>query len=232
MTALDIIKRSLRYIGALGVGETLEAELANNALDSVNAMLDSWSIDGLLVYQTNYETFPLSAGVQSYTIGAGGTFNTSRPDRIESGYVRVNNIDYQLEVVDNDKWNSIAIKTTKSTWPSYLRFDPNVPLAIIHLYPVPTTGTITINRYAVLQSFSSLTDVLALPRGYERAIATNLAIELAPEYDRTVSAELAKIAREAKANIQRINLDSPLLSIDSAFADKGGFGNPLQGLNF
>lgn len=232
MTALDIIKRSLRYIGALGVGETLEAELANNALDSLNAMLDSWSIDALLIYQTDYETFPLSAGVQSYTIGVGGTFNTTRPDRIESGYVSVNNIDYQLEVVDIDKWNSIAIKTTKSTWPSYLRFDPTLPLAKIHLYPVPITGSITINRFAILQSFNSLTDVIALPRGYERAIASNLAIELAPEYDKSISKELAMIARESKSYIQKINLESPILSVDSAFADKGGFGNPLQGLNF
>ena len=48
-TALDMIKRARKFIGALGVGETLETELANDGLEALNAMLDSWSLDDLMV---------------------------------------------------------------------------------------------------------------------------------------------------------------------------------------
>lgn len=229
MTALDLIKRALRLLGVLSVGETVEDDLANNALIALNSMLDSWAIEALTIYQVKYETFSLTSGVATYTIGTGGVFNTDRPDRIQGGYVSLSGSDYPFTVISPEQWNEITFKSITSTWPSALRYDASVPLGVINLYPVPNGGTITLNAYKALQNFSAITDVVVLPRGYDRAITYNLAIELAPEYQTTVTPEVAKIARDSKASIQMINAKRDVLELDSAFAGRQVQGNILSG---
>lgn len=229
-TALDVIKRARRLIKALAVGETLEDELANDGLEALNAMLESWSIDELAVYVTKISTHNLT-GVQSFTIGTGGTFNVPRPDRIESAFTTISGNDYPLQIIDNDQWNSITEKDTSATIPAYLKYDANVPLGNISLFPIPLGGSLTINTYQPLQRFENLTDVLVFPSGYERAIASNLAIEIAPEAGAQVSQELARMARDSKAAIMRINARQPVLGMDSSLISNSRFGAWQLGLS-
>lgn len=214
-SALDIIKRARRLLNALGVGETLDSELANDGLEALNAMLESWSIDGLMTYALAIKTLTLTTA-QTYTVGAGGAFNITRPDRIESAFVSIGGSDYPLEIIDNDQWNNIANKSASSTIPAYLKYDAFTPLGLISLFPKPINGTLTINAYESLQRFETLTEVLALPSGYERALAPNLAMEIAPETGKPVTQDLARIARDSKAAIMRINAKAPILKLDGA----------------
>jgi hypothetical protein len=229
-TALDMIKRARRLIGALAVGETLEDELANDGLEALNSMLASWSLDELAVYVTKISTHNLT-GVQSFSIGTGGTFNVERPDRIEAAFITVSGNDYPLQIIDNEQWNAITEKDTTATIPAYLKYDATVPLGNISLFPIPTGGSLTINSFQPLQTFTNLTDVLVFPNGYERAIASNLAIEIAPETGKQVSQELAKMARESKAAIMRINARMPVLGMDSTLVNKSRFGAWQLGLS-
>ena len=229
-TALSLIKRARRMIGALAVGETLESELANDGLEALNAMMASWSIDELAVYATKISSHTLTQS-QSFTIGTGGTFNTTRPDRIESAFITLGSSDYIIQIIDNEQWNSIVSKSSTGTIPSYLKYDANVPLGLISLYPIPTGGTLTINSYQALQQFNNLTDVLVLPNGYELAIASNLAMQIAPEAGRQVSQDVAKMARESKAAIMRINARMPILGMDSALLFGTRTGSLQIGLN-
>ena len=229
-TALSMIERARRLINALAVGETLEAELASNGLEALNAMLASWSLDELAVYVTKISTHNLTS-VQSFTIGTGGTFNVTRPDRIESAFITTGGNDYPLQIIDNEQWNAITEKDTKATIPAYLKYDANVPLGNISLFPIPNGGSLTINTYQPLQTFTNLTDVLVFPNGYERAIASNLAIEIAPETGKQVSQELAKMAKESKAAIMRINARMPVLGMDSSLISNSRFGAWQLGLS-
>ena len=214
VTALEIIKRARRLIGAMAVGETLESDLANDGLMSLNSLMDSWSIDNLTAYGTDNKTYNLSSNVQDYTIGTGGAFNGVRPERIESAIVSVAGSDYALTILNDEDWNSIIYKNVGGTFPQYLRYNNNTPLGTISLFPKPNGGTITLTYYQALQQFANLTDLLVLPEGYERALASNLAMEIAPEAGVSVSQELAMMARQSKANIMRINLKSPVLKSD------------------
>lgn len=229
-TALSLIERARRLIKALGVGETLESELANNGLEALNAMLESWSLDELAVYVTKISTHNLTS-VQTFTVGTGGTFNIPRPDRIESAYVTVGGNDYPLQIIDNEQWNAITEKDTTATIPAYLKYDANVPLGNISLFPIPNGGSLTINTFQPLQRFTNLTDVLLLPSGYERAIAYNLAIEIAPEASMQISQEVARGARESKAAIMRINARMPVLGMDKSLVGGSRFGAWQLGLS-
>lgn len=206
-TALDLITKSMRLIGALGQSESPTTDEANDGLSALNTMLDGWSIEKLLVYQILQENFTWASGQSSRTIGSGGNFNTTRPTKLEDAFTRINDIDYPYTVVDKEIYDAQADKTAQSDYPEIVYFSQSVPLGTIYGYPVPN-GSIDfyINSWKQLQSFAALTTDLALPAGYRRAIEFNLAIELHAEYpDLSLPESVRIIAGQSKAAIKRLN---------------------------
>jgi hypothetical protein len=53
--------------------------------------------------------------------------------------------------------------------------------------------------------FADINATVSLPPGYERMIVKNLAVELAPSYDATVSDQLQRQAQDALAVVLRAN---------------------------
>ena len=68
-TALDIVSRALKDIGALEAGETPSSDAAQDALDMLNDMLDQWSNEDMIVFNFTEIIFPVIAGQTQYTIG-------------------------------------------------------------------------------------------------------------------------------------------------------------------
>ena len=75
-TALDIIGGALRNINALEAGEPIGPQDSADALQVLNDMLESWSIDHLLIYASTENILSFTPGQYQYTIGnqVGGTF--------------------------------------------------------------------------------------------------------------------------------------------------------------
>jgi hypothetical protein len=72
--------------------------------------------------------------------------------------------------------------------------------------PIPAYGgMVEIASYKPLQPFNALTDTVNLAPGYTRALRWALAFEMAPEYGRPVSQELASLAADAKTSITGLN---------------------------
>jgi len=67
--AIDIISRSLKDIGALAAGETPTAAEAQDALDMLNDMIDQWSNENMIVFNTTEIIFNVVPGQVQYTIG-------------------------------------------------------------------------------------------------------------------------------------------------------------------
>lgn len=157
-TALSMTTRAMRLIGSLGKGETPDDDEAQDGLTALNAMLDAWQIERLMVYQVVQTSHTWPAVTTSRTIGSGGNFAVQRPVRIESASVRdSSNQDYDITVLqDRKEYDSIAVKSTGSTLPEYLFYDPAYPLGVIYLYPVPSAQlTLKLNTWQTLQSFST-----------------------------------------------------------------------------
>lgn len=83
---LDIVKGSLRAIGALEAGENPDADTANDAFNLLNDMLATWSNSRMMIYYTTSVTFNLTPSVKDYTIGPGGMIGASFTGSI-SGFV-------------------------------------------------------------------------------------------------------------------------------------------------
>lgn len=224
-TANDIVADALADIGAVDPLEALTAAEASHGLRVLNELLESWSNEALAVYQILQENFATVAGTASYTIGSGATWNTPRPLRVESAFIRESGSDYPIDVRNREEYDTITTKTTRYR-PEYLYYDLGVANGTVYLYGVPdAVYTVFLNSLKQLQSFADLTTTVVLPPGYIWAIKTNLALELAPHYQKTPSTLLAGIAREAKASVKRLNGRTPKLSVahTAAFQGNGGF---------
>lgn len=203
-SALDIVTGAAKLLGVVFKSEALDADEANDGLILLNDMLDSWSNDDMTTFSATLESFALT-GASSYTIGVGGTFNTSRPIDIQSAVVRLASVDYPLKLITQDQYQEeIAIKSITSPIPQYLTYDNGYPLGTIKMYAVPTSGsTLTLLSDKPLANLSALTTVVDLPPGWKRALKYNLAMDLGPQYGVEVPASVAATANTSLGAIKR-----------------------------
>jgi hypothetical protein len=227
VTGRDLVSASLRLIGAIAPGESPEASEAKDGLYALNRMISSWSTENLLIYAKVREEFTLTPGQAAYTMGSAANLNTTRPMAIERAAIEAQTtpaIEYPIRLLSQAQWAEIVIKDTQSTIPTDLFAEGTYPNETINLYPVPSAAhKLVLYTTKPLTEIATLDTVISLPPGYERALAFNGAIELAPEYGRPVSAEVAKIADDSKAAIKRANLRPNYLRVESALMSAGPF---------
>lgn len=205
-TARTIITEAFRKITVLGDGETPTASEASNALSTLNDMIAEWSAESLMIHSRSQDNFALVVGTGSYTIGSGGTVNTTRPHEIVGAFVRDSgNTDYPVEIITRDRYNAEPSKTTQGR-PYRLYYDPTLTLGTIKLFPVPEAAeTLFIDSLKPFTQFTSLDATAPFPAEYNRALVLNLGVELLDEYPRKVSDRLFQRAALAKAAIKRLN---------------------------
>lgn len=230
VTALDIITDALVGNGTYAPGEPISAADADLGLKRLNVMMDQWSNESLMTYAVLEQHGTLVPGKYQYTIGASGDFNMTRPLRILGGggtcYVLDSNGNrYNLEVVAQDRWNLIGnIAQVNANFPNTLFYDPQFPLGIINLYPIPNISwTLYFDSYLQLTAFTNLATVLTLPPGYQAAMQDNLAVELwrffKPDTVPIPATTLA-VASRSKANIKRTNTREVIAGYDSELVSR------------
>ena len=226
-TARDIVNAALRKIAVLGQGSSLSNQELQDGLSALNMMVASWSVEGNLVFTQQFETFSIVSGQKTFTIGTGGDFDTDRVLRISSAYVTQGTQDYLLTRYNKDEYASIDDKNTSSI-PTIYYFDANYPLANLTLYPVPVgVQTITLVDENALTGFATLDTVFAMPAEYEEALIYNLAIRLAPEYEREALPSVVKIAAKSKKTVEsqnsRNNTSASTIQVPSRNSNSGSF---------
>ena len=226
-TASDILTRSAKALGYLGRTEVLSAADANDSLVCFNALLDSWSNEVLMSYVELQRSFPMVAGQQQYTIGTGGNINSTRPYDVISAYIRDNNSnDYPMQIFNQDQWDKIGLKTITSQIPDTLFYDSQYPLGVINIFPIPLVNYVVyFNSTTDQVDFTSLTQSLSLPVGYERAFVLNLALDMMSAGFPCLLvgdglAQLRANAAEAKGNIKRANIKEVVAEFDSSIISK------------
>ena len=86
--------------------------------------------------------------------------------------------------------------------------------ATITVYPPPSAGlTLYIHSWKQMQSVADLSTQVLFPSGYRLMFESNFAIHLASGFT-PVSAEVAKLARESKAAIKKLNLPDMVMRLD------------------
>jgi hypothetical protein len=213
----QLIRMALQDIGTVAKDETVAPDELNDALMKLNFMIDAWSARSLMVMGTLLESFPLTAGTASYTIGVNGDFVTPRPSDVMSAFVRdTYNQDTGIDILTSDEFYSISDKAIGTGRPEALYYDPGVAqqgsfLGVINLYPIPDTSgpyVLFIGEQKALTEFSALTDVVLFQPAYYRAIEWNLAVDLWSQYHPSsvpVSANVEKQAKDSMRVVETMN---------------------------
>jgi len=225
----DLVTGSLRALGVVDPGEAVDANQAAAALQVLNEMLEAWNLESLMIYTVSQATYSLTANKRDYALGPTATspdWTATRPVKVKAAGLLVGTLEYPLELLEDQEWESISLKSLSTSLPRAIYNRGDWPNTTISVWPVPATAyQIVIYSQQNLTGFASLDDTVSLPPGYSKALRTNLSVELASEYGIQPSPVLMKIAQESKAAVKRRNSTPPLLRVDQAMLGGPRFGN-------
>lgn len=217
---LDLITSAMRLNGSLASGEVPTASEANDGLLVLNDMLENWSTEKLTVWQSANESFAMVPGQTTYTIGAGGNFNTVRPVNISAAYNTFGGVDFPIELVTQEDYNLINLKSMQQPVVEKLLYVNDYPLGLITLWPVPNqAGPLVLSTDRVLAFPVTLATSLSGPPGYLKALRFCLAIEFAAEFGIEVLPTVQQVAADAKADFKRANIAAVTMRCDDALVN-------------
>jgi hypothetical protein len=230
----DLIRASLEEIGVVAGGQAMKTVDSDKALNTLIDLIDSWNAERLSVGTQTESTFALTSGVQTYAIGVGAAapFNVARPEWIDSGaFIRSTDptpLEYNHQAPLTDaEWADIRMKTLTDSLTRVFRYLDSFPNGQIDVWPVPNVSTLSIKLYypTALTIPATIATVLSLRPGYRRALRTNLSVELAAgPFARPIKKELAQMAIDSKATLQRRNLKGGTMKPDPCMAMTRGGG--------
>jgi hypothetical protein len=228
MTPLDLIRLAMKTSSVEGVGQTPDSEDVNDVFTVLNAMLGTWNRKRWLIY--NLIDLPLvSTGAQSYSVGNGGAFNITRPDRIEAAYVRLlptvgtQTIDVPLAIIEaHEDYSALTMKNLTS-WPMAVFYDSNWPLGLAYIYPMPAAGSFEIHLVIkdTITQFANLTTAISLPPEYTEALLWNLSARIRPMFGLPPEPTITALATASLNTIRVANSQIPRLTLPAEMITNG-----------
>lgn len=208
-------------------GVTIIDADAQRALRECNTMLDEWSNDTLTCIANLEQNLQLQIGKQQYTVGSGGDLNGPRPLQIRTGpgaayLMDSNNIRYQVNVIEQDQWNQIGLLTVTSQLPDTLFYDPQFPLGLLNVFPLPLAAyNLYFDSRIQFADIAGLATQFSLPPGFMSAIKNNLVIRLWPFYKTgDPTPLLIGLATDSLAKVKRTNIRQSPSQYDAAVVSK------------
>lgn len=219
MKAKALIEDAFVELGIIPAGSELHPLDMKWATRKFNSFLKSKSVDGLNLYYKVRESFTLTSGTNTYTIGSGGAFDTVRPNKIKSAFIRdTNNLDHNVEIRPIDEYYQISDKDAQDR-PREIYYDKQYPLGIIYLYYTPNAAeALHISSFKPLETYDDIpVDDVDVPGEYEEMFISNLALRFCPRYGRTPSPELKETALRTLQAIRNNNMAGNMTGVDLNF---------------
>lgn len=215
---------ALRKAGiTLGPQRTPSNAQYQDAMDEFNRLIGSLSCDRFFIYSMLDYVFPLTSS-STYTIGISpdpnvpADFPVPRPVWIESAHLVTGlsgtPIRTPLRVVTDLQWPKIASVAMPGAIPEILYNDRAYPLSTIYLWgaPAPDCG-LELFVWQTVPKVLAWTDLVAVPDGYEDALVLNLAVRLAPHFQRQLDPLVMQQARESLMRVESINAPKPIADL-------------------
>lgn len=150
MTPLDIVTRSYRAIGAVASGEVPDADMASDALDLLNDMLDQWSAKKMMVFCVHEVIHEITAGQYIYTIGDGGMVGATFAGAISGTTLTVTSfLSGAISVGQTISGGTIAPGTAITSLGTAVGGNGAGALGTYHVNIPQTVSSAFVNSYAV-----------------------------------------------------------------------------------
>lgn len=229
-TLRDIITASLRLISATDPNQTLDGQSVQDALYTAIEILDSWNVDGGMIYSQTIGTFPVLEQKQTYTIGPDLSPAFPVPDFIVPA--RPQNLIYAafqptgvspvielpLKIINSVEWAQIVSKNVGSGIPTQIYLDQTFPIGNLNVWNEPNQGgNFVLQYWNQLPSFDMTLDTVfttKFPPGYMRLLRYEIAMNIAPEYGKSMPPDVASVLSEIKRNINNNNITSEWSTYD------------------
>lgn len=238
----QMLYRAYRMANGLQVaGQGISPSESLEGLDVLNAMIDGWKIENLLVnYYIRY-IFPLSSGKKDYSVGPGGDFSMERLEKIHAagfilqlGQTGESEIPIQV-ILDYTQYASEVAKNVTSSYPLVLYYQPSYQsngLGTVTFWPVPnqTPASVALYNQAVLQEFTTVDDPVWMPKGYREMLQYNLAVrinQMPPYNKKPMHPTIYQMAEYYKMRVKQQQITPILMSSDPAVL--GRAGTPWRG---
>ena len=188
------IKRALRMVNAYASTDNPRPEQMADALETLNALLKSWQVEGFL-WLKQFATLTCVAGQARYLLPGPETVSNEtgqpipRPTRINCLTRRATATSSDLPMGENGLPVSraeYAAQPNKAAQglPLMAYYDPQLETGALYLWPTPNSSQIQV-RFSCdrpIQDMISDENTFDVPQEQIRRIEYALALELAPEY--------------------------------------------------
>ena len=231
----QLITKCFRDIGTMKMNESPTAFEVADALIDLNILLDSLSTETLMVLGSIMESFPLVAGKQTYTIGIGGDFNTSKPSRIDNAFIQ-DTLDnrYPVGITDKAIYDTYEDALISSTRPDELVYDPGptqqaVQMGVIYMYPITDASgpyTLYIGQQKPLIEFANATDIVTFQSAYFMFLRYSLDEMLWPQYrddGKPFPPKLAGLKSKAEGRIVVMNTRPSIAIVEIGKKGRGSY---------
>jgi hypothetical protein len=229
MTVQDLLKDALAVIGVAEIDETPTSSDLNTALRTANSMIDQWSARRLMLRSFTPIVFPTVQGKSTYTFGlTGADVATVKPIQIRYIKLTDNGLDYIVQLIEKQLFDSFSDKTYGSSRPEYAYWDPgqsqqNNQIGTLGFYYTPDkVYTITVEADMYLNEFVNFTDKISFEPAYYEALIYNLGIRLFRKYHDVktqIPPDIVILANSTMKTIETMNyiqyisgLDMPMKS--------------------
>ena len=238
-TGRQLITRAGTLVGIWSQGETPSAADMQDALAILNGLLDGLNTQRLTIPSSTRTVFSFTAATSTYTIGPGGDWDTVRPISIDTLNVLALTATPSFEIsvgpLTEQMYNDLSIKDLTAPFPTNFYYDATFPLGQVFVWPTPTDVT---NYEAVLYVATQLTGFtdlgadVVMPPAYYRMLYYNLALELAPAFQRPLDAAIVKFAADSLGDVKRNNLVMMDLASGAALPGTGGIYDIYSDSNY
>lgn len=213
-TAQDIISGALQDLGRIAAGETPTTTVSTQGLMILNEIVSSWSRDGQITYVEKMSSTSLSIGLDAYTVGVGGTFNTTAyPQQVKGARCAYNGFQQGVTVLampDFERRISNMDGTTASLIEA-MGVDNAAPLRNARVYPMPNAACqVELSWWEPLTVFSALSSTFSFPvEGWEAAMRAELVVAWCPAFGLEATQTMAGNMQRFKARITGTGFSGP-----------------------
>lgn len=206
---------ALRKAGVtLGPGRGPSDAQYEDALQELNRLMGSLNCDRYFIWTLDVLQLPITTAKTQWTIGnitsPAPDFAQARPEMPAQAHLVNGETRTPIPVATPEQWAQRDSGCCAGEWLMY--YDRGYPVATIYLSS-PLSGTLELWTWHQVPAFVSINDMVQLPPGYEDVLVLNLAVRLAPQFQRQVDPNVRADAREALMRRESINAPRPIAEI-------------------